>query len=449
LAQPVNSLFVNFSTVATGSLLVGPAIHLGGSLNVFGARTTSTFTLRGQVGGSVSYKDLAGANDTITVETNAQVGGSLDLNVGEGTNLVQLKQGTVGGNLSVKGMRGADTVEVLESGNLTVAGSATFGLGVGANKLTAKAANRLTIGKDFTYSGFAGADTIDFQANTAGLAVGGNAKLTVGGPFAQHDNTAYFNAVTVGGALTVTGGAGGDDVEFYNGLALGGDFTFSAGDGYNYLDFNFASVGTNTIGGKVAYTGGKNLDVIYMDGTTVAKSAVFDLKDAVGLPTDTTDPLYNHQTLVLGQYMTAGNRIYGNLSVKSGTGVDLVDLARTYVAGGLTIDLGAGSDTVRANDLFVSGRSKFNLGAGNDKVEIELLSVDANGNALDGATSFAGTVTVLGGTGTDTLNLSDDADGNTIVRFGSLVTLDGGADTDTLLMAPDTVFLGGPIPTAF
>ena len=172
-ARPVRSLFVNFSRAANGTLLVGPAVRLGGNLDLLGARATQSFTLLGQVGGNVSYTDLAGAADTVVVEANARTGGSLSLRLGHGANLVQLKTATVGGNLLVGGRNGADTVEVLEAGPVTVGGTANFALGNGANSLTGMAAHRLTVGRDFVYNGFAGPDTVNFAAGGADLTAGG------------------------------------------------------------------------------------------------------------------------------------------------------------------------------------------------------------------------------------------------------------------------------------
>jgi hypothetical protein len=449
-ARPVRSVFVNFSRVANGSLLVGPAVRLPGNLDLLGARATQSLTLLGKVGGNLNYTDTSGAADTAVLDGNAQVGGSLSLKLSEGTNTVQLKTGTIGGNLLVGGRHGPDTVELMEAGPVTVGGFATFALGNGANTLTGKAANRLTTGRDFFYTGLAGADTINFQAGGADLTVGGLARITQGGPFHAGNNIAYFDNVVVGGTMSFIGGVGGDDIEFYGGLTLGGDFTASLGDGYNYLDFNFASAATNTIGGKVSYTGGVNLDVIYVDGTTIGKSAVFDLKDAIGLPTDPTDPTYNKQGVRLGQYVPTGNRIFGHFGIKAtGTGINFIDVARTAVFNGLTIELGAGVDVVRVNDSNIQGQSKFNLGAGDDALRLELDDEDAFGVLLDGPSSFGGPVTVLGGLGDDNFLISTDSDATSVVRFGGRLTLDGGPGTDNLGVGAETVFLGGPAPTAF
>ncbi len=449
-ARPVRSIAVNFSRAANGSLFVGPGVRLPGNLGLTGAKVTQSFTLLGKVGGNLNYTDLSGAADTAVLDGNAQVGGTLSLRLGKGANTAQLKTGTIGGNLFVGGKHGSDTVELMEAGPITVGGSATFGLGNGANTLTGKAANRLTTGRDFVYTGFAGADTIDFNVGGADLTVGGLAKITQGGAFAAGNNIAYFHNVVVGGAMSFIGGVGGDDIEFYGGLTLGGAFTASLGDGYNYLDFNFASAATNTIGGKVSYTGGVNLDVIYVDGTTIGKSAVFDLKDAVGLPDDPTDPVYNKQGVRLGQYVPSGNRIFGHFGIKAtGTGINFVDVARTAVFGGLNIALGAGVDVVRVNDSHVQGDAKFNLGAGDDALRLELDDEDAFGVLLDGPSSFGGRVTVVGGLGDDNLLISTDSDATSVVRFGGRLTLDGGPGTDNLGVGAETVFLGGPAPTAF
>lgn len=450
-ARPVRSLFVNSSRVATGSLLIGAAVRLGGNLDLVGARTTQSLTLLGQVAGNVTYTDLAAAADTVELATNARVGGSLSLKLGDGTNVTRLKTATVGGNLSVGGRHGADTVELMALGPVTVGGSATFALGNGANTLTGMAANRLTTGRDFVYGGLAGADTINFATAGADLTAGGLAKVTLGGPIAAGENLAYFDNLVVGGSVSFVGGRGGDDVEFFGGLTAGGDFTFTAGDGYNYLDFNFESDATNTIGGKVSYTGGVNLDVVYVDGTTIGKSAVFDLKDAVGLPSDPTDPLYNKQGVRLGQFMPAGNRIYGSLGIKSGTAdfIDFIDIARTDVFNGLTVDVGGGVDIVRVNDSFIFGPARFNLGDGNDALRLEMDDVDGFGVPLDRMTSFGGPVSVLGGAGEDTFLISSDGVASTFVRFGGLVTADGGAGADTLTVAPETTFAVGPPLTTF
>lgn len=439
LGRPVRNILAIFSTVSTGSLLLGPAIRLGGNLTLLGARTSQTLVIRGAVGGHVSYTDIAGATDDVTFESNARVGGNVTLNLSEGANTTRFKLGTYGGNVSVSGKKGTDTVELLESGSVIVGGSANFNLGNGANTLTGMAGNLFTTGTGLNYRGGAGIDTISMDTNGSDFNVGGAASFSLGGLFVNSANSARFDSIVTGLGLSIVGGPGDDDVRFKSGVTIGGDFSCSTNDGSNYLDMNSFSTGTNTIGGKFTYTGGKNVDQVYMDGTTIGKSAAIDLKDASA----------NGQFLVVGNYMASGVRVFGHFGVKSGIGADKVDLARLDIGGSLTVDTGAGADIIYLNDVFVSYLTRINLGAGDDQLLIETALLDANNNSLGGFSRFGGAVTVLGGIGDDLLNISNDSDATTFVAFGSKLTIDGGVGTDTLALAGDTVFFGGPVPVAF
>ncbi|GEP43865.1 beta strand repeat-containing protein [Brevifollis gellanilyticus] len=173
--------------------------------NLFNITTGSTL----KIGSIFSY--LGGTrNDQLDFGANVDVDirGGMIASLGAGANGVNFGNAdvTIGGNLSVTGLTGNDSVSM--TGELNVLGSILMNLGAGTN----------------------------FFNNSGG-------------------------DVRVAGALSYTGGAGNDSIDFGGvDLLVGQSLTIAAGDGDNQVMLH----GTNGQLSSIIYTGGKGQDQVYV-----------------------------------------------------------------------------------------------------------------------------------------------------------------------------------------
>ncbi|MFO0928565.1 MAG: hypothetical protein U0736_16340 [Gemmataceae bacterium] len=263
----VRHLIVRFDHTDRGELTVDASTRLGGSLSVVGARQSTHVTSGGTVGGNVTFTPTAAADDVFTLLGSTQVGGKVDLKLGGGADRVRLDGGFIGGDLTVRGDSGGDQVELLAAGDLRVSGGVTLDLGDGVNTVTARGAHLLDVGRRFTYQGNGGADTvalrhIDDATFDAALRVGRDAIFALDCTAAGGGvNRLALHRVTVGGSLSVTGGAATDTVEFAGPLTVGNDLRVHLLGGNNVLTVAGAA-GQNRIGGMFRYVGGAGQDQV-------------------------------------------------------------------------------------------------------------------------------------------------------------------------------------------
>jgi hypothetical protein len=432
--QSVRNLVVKYGNIQSGTFTLDATAKIGGSLTIGGAISSQTVNLAGTVGGSVGYTANAlAAFDIVNLEGSATIGGNLTLGLKDGSNIVRLKGGHVCGNVLVKGGADDDTVEVTETGDVTIDGSASFLLVNGNNTFVGKGpvgiASTIYVGSSFTYVGGTGNDKLNLDISGTTLDVGTDAKLTLGTKQVFDGNEATFEALRVGRNIVVTGGIGDDSVIASGALEARGNVTLNLGAGDNSFDSNQQGIGTNSIAGKFTYTGGPNGDLVNLDAITIGKSMSVALGESNG----------SNQGLFAGLKSPAGVTVFGSAKVTSGSGNDGILFRRTYVGGTLTVKTGDGIDTVAIDDSNVAGAALIDLGAGDDLLQSEMLTGDGSGS-LSNATTFGGTLTIKGGDGSDMVNLSDDGDATTFNQFGGRVMLIGGAGKDTLLNAQENVF---------
>ena len=418
---PVRSLTVVYSGVDAGSLTVENGVALGGNLVVAGARLNQFLTLGGVIGGSLTYTATPGAFDDVTVAGTARVGGALSLNTGGGDDVVRLKGGWVMGNLSVTGGAGADIVEFAEDGDLAIGGSASIRLGDGVNVVRGLGVGRLvTVGGSFTYTGGIGNDTFRPDATGVSLRVSGDARFTFGSGRGFDTNLAEFEGLSVGRNLTITGTAGADTISFTGPLQVGGGVTANLGIGQN----TFTATGpASAIGTNFTYTALAGTDAITLDSLTVGRNVSVNLGDGAG-QSFTGGPgglnVYgNLSVAAAGGADTVAIRkgyIGWNFSVNLGAGNDTVTLDDLSVAGLSTLDLGAGNDALNVETTAAAaGVTSFGstvtvkAGDGNDTVN---LSDDTDGTTF---VQFGGKVHLLSGLGTDVLK---DGPENTVAVGG-------------------------------
>ena len=429
-AKAVRNLIVRFDGVNAGELNLFLGLRLGGNLSVWGARQSQLLANRGTVSGNFNYVASGNANDTLALFGVSKIGGNLNLGLGAGTNVVELRGGTIGGSLMVKGGMGDDHVELAENVNLSVGGSASFNLGGGVNFIEGKGMQVVDIGKDLTYVGGAGKDSIVTIYGGTTLQVGGNAAFTFGDSPTASQNS-YFFDVHIGGNLSFLGGAHKDRLEFEYDLSVGGNFAVLLGGGDNNFDLNNDGAGLCTIGGNVKYVGGAGTDDVDFQDATVGKNVLI----ALGQSSD--------------NYVTFGGRnngivqVHGSLTITGGAMKDDMTFNRLFVGNALTIGTGAGDDTIWMDDLDVAGPTSVDLGGGMDQLFIETEDNDWHGDPLSAVTNFGGRFTIRAGAGDDTVNFSDDMDGTTFIRFGDKVSLFSGAGNDTLLNVGNEFLVAG------
>jgi hypothetical protein len=433
--QAVRNLVVKYGNVQSGTFTLDATAKIGGSLTIGGAMASQTVSVAGTVGGSVTYTaNKQAAFDIINIEPSAVVGQNLALIIGNGNNAVYLKGGVVHGNLSVIGGTGDDQVEFTELGDVTIDGSATINLGGGNNTVLGRGpgaiAYTIHVGGNFTYSGGSGNNTFDLDISGTALNVDGNARFSSGSPTTFDANSYKFEALRVGGNITFVGGIGNDNVMADGAFVAGGNVSLNLGAGNNEFDSNLEGTGTNSIGGNLTYIGGSNGDLVSLDAMTVGKNANVQLGDSGGAS----------QALSIGLKSPAGVTIYGSLNVNDRAGASGITLHRTFIGNALNVNAGSGDNTVDLEDVSVAGATFLNLKAGNNLVMLEMLTSDGGG-ALSNPTTFGGTFTVKAGAGTTTVNLSNDGDATTYVKFGSRVALQGGTGVATVNNAAENVFL--------
>jgi hypothetical protein len=432
-AQPVRNLIVRFGGVDDGELTISPNVYLGGNLSVFGAKNTQKLISWAAVGGNVNYTASSGiAYDDLTFYSSTTVGGNLNLRLGSGTNYVFLRGGTIGGNLTVLGGQHIDKIELVGGSDLVVGGSATFRLGGATNRLLGMAAKLFNVGKSLSYAADACVNEIDLATNGTELRVGGKATFQLNNTLPAAIQDFLFADVSVGGNMTIVGGAKWDTVEFQSDLDVGGNLTAKLRGGENAFSIAGPATFTNSIGGNLIYGGGAEADQVSLDATIIAKNASFALG---GDPSNT-------QFLHAGLNDADGVHVARSMTIVSGDNTDEIHLRRLYVGSALSVATGAGNNHIYLNDVDVAGSARFDLGAGNDTLFAETQTSDAAGNLAD-ATTFGGTFTIRAGDGADIVNLSDDGNGTTLLRFGAKVVLLGGTGGDSLFLDGNEFMMTG------
>lgn len=429
--RAVRNLVVKFDGVDSGGFTLNADARLGGNLAFFAAKSSQTFDLLGTVGGNVNYKgNILGAFDDIDFEASAVVGGNLVLALAGGSNTTRIKGGTIRGNLLITGNGSDDRVELGQSADITINGSATLHLGDGTNFVKAMGlAPVIRVQGNFSFVGGPGNDTFDLDGAGAALAVGTDARFTFGNGMLFDANSASFESLRAGRNIVFIGGIGNDTIDVTGALEAGGNVLANLGSGDNSFIENGQAAGAGAIGGSLTYIGGPYFDHVALDATRIGRQLTVNLGDNI-----TTG-----QSLFVGLNNPAGVTVFGNVRVSGGAGADGMLFRRLYVGGSLNIATGAGEDTVTFDDTNVAGMTLVDLGAGNDLLQSELLTTDGGGS-LSAATTFGGAFVVRGGDGNDTLHLSDDGNASTLIKFGTKTVFSGGNGNDTLGNGPDNVF---------
>ena len=206
------------ATISSGTLFVtGAATNPGDTITITqtapGTFTVADGTTQVTVEGSgtVSNVDvrLGKASDTVSIDLGTfTLAGSVSASMGSGnTDSLSVANGTIGGNLDVKGGPGRDVVTVADG--LTVLGGATFDLAGGNDTLTFKATVGSGSGRVLDVDAGSGNDDVELLAPAS---IQGDAVVDLG--YGRDTFTFDDAGTTLTGQLLVLGGPGQDT---YNG----------------------------------------------------------------------------------------------------------------------------------------------------------------------------------------------------------------------------------------
>ena len=401
-------------------------IRDGGSTAATGGIDRGTYTVTGDL-----IFNLSNRNDIVNID----FGGAFTLDGGITANL----------------NNGNDTINFTNSGvaDVTISGDVIVDGGNGNDKFTinnkaTSAKSTYTVGGVVSFKGGAGADT--FEANktvtaatkAAALAIGnglsltrvntaevgttgaaGTAPVTIDGNFTFNASvdklvantvtlgSAKADAVTLAGAVTLTGGQGVDTIitnNFHVVDVIPAEDTvievnINLGLGANSLSMTATEIGISGTDADFAYTGGTGTDSVTLVGSanTVSGSVTVTL----GKGTNT--------------YTDNGSAYDKSLTITGSDNVDTIDLNAATIGGLLSVSLGKGVNGLNLDTGgAVDGGLTFVGGSGVDTVTI------ATGDNL------AGDVTISLGTGADVLALTGFTTGAETVTS---ITIDLGVDS--------------------
>ncbi|HEV7406770.1 MAG TPA: hypothetical protein VGO11_27725 [Chthoniobacteraceae bacterium] len=290
-----------------------------------------------------------------------------DGGAGNNTTTVRADALTIGGDFNVTGGDDADFQDIAPL-TLKVGGAVSMTLGNGANEVDLFALS-MTVSKTFSYTGGTGTDDFSLDGTTLTLSGGLDVKLGAGANTV--DLSPRIMKITAASALlpalSIVGGAAGDDIEVSpHSLTVTGTTLIGGGDG------------TNTL--KLQPENGTFTKDVVMSG---------------GLGDDTFDFGRDIATLKSNLTFTLGAGT-NRLEIQPDVMTVAKDLKISGAADPLNAVLNPGDDTVHldAGALKVMGVAEINLGDGINKVDGYMTTA-----------SFAKTLTYLGGAVGDTFDL--------------------------------------------
>ncbi|MGJ7901783.1 autotransporter-associated beta strand repeat-containing protein [Lysobacter sp. 1R34A] len=384
---------VNTATVAAGASLI-----VDGTFG-FTAGADS-FTVAGHISGS-SVIDMLDGDDHLTLQDGADMSGlATPIDGGAG---IDTLTADFAGNATLGGAINFETLTKTNIGTLNIDGpaaSAFTTVNVGGGALDIGAAGRIdgavattvangaTLNVDGSYTGSAGADTMNVSGTVAG---GGTIDLAVGDDTLTLNDGAVLNNVIDGG-----GHGTGDTVVLNNASAL----SFDAGNTVNFEFLQKDNAGTATLTGTQSFSGGTTLNggelaiagalstptVAMSDGTTLSVDG--SLNAGAGIAAAITGSGGVNTVTINGSALASGNL---------GAGEDVLDVAGTLDTLGGTFVLGDGDDSFVVHD----GTSVLGTIDGGAGLDTRVYDINLSAN-LGSLASFEGVTK----TGTGVLNVT-------------------------------------------
>ncbi len=423
-AFTVTSNSVTVASPLSGNTPLAIALENIESVTIDGGTGDDVFTVDGTAPDTTTTVNTGTGADTVNVQA---IGAATSINAGGGNDTINVSSGApastgtlagIAAVLTVNGGSGTSTANVSDAGDSDPSTSTLSGTGLTS---TAFGSGSLS------YSSLA--------ALNVSLGSGGNSVTvagTAGGTSTTVNSGAGSDTVNVMGTsspLTVNTQTGTDTV---NVQAIGAPASINAGGGNDRIDVSSgAPANTGTLSGIAAV-----LTVNGGPGTSTAN--VSDTGDG-----HSSTSTLNGTALTSTAFGSGGGLNYSSLAALNaslGSGGNTVTVAGTASGTSTTVNSGAGSDTVNVmgtsspltvntqtgtdtvNVQAIGAPASINAGGGNDRIDVSS-GAPANTGTLSG---IAAVLTVNGGPGTSTANVSDTGDGHS-----STSTLNGTALTST------------------
>jgi len=403
--------------VQTINVTAATSANVTGALTITNTNGIGTISVGG-LPASTSFALTAGlaitsgsGDDTLTLGRITSTTASIDLKAGNNT-VDTTGAISTGAFTYGSGVVGTGN-DILTFNNNLNANATTFHLGAGNNDLTFNQA--VVLGGSLIVNAGAGTDAVAIN-NT--FAVTGAATFNVD----AGQNTLMVNSsnLTVTGALAYTGGAGSDSITLEGAAANLGSLNVNAGNGQNELALWSAATTLTT---SLQYTGGAGTDTVEIGdfetgGTavtigTLANVQMGDGANALGVQGATIGGAFTANSTLTRRLTADVVRVYessitGATNITMGSGSSIVDL-QSVTMGAVNISTGAGSDIVLLDNISsILGVSTFNgafsvnLGTGDD-----FLYAGSSPNLTDASNVFNSSISIDGGTGTDTALILD------------------------------------------
>ena len=343
--------------------------------------------------------------DTVNITGTTLTNGTLSINSGAGVGTVELTTVTLErGNLSVIGTTGNDTVNLTNT--TTSNGTLTLDAGAGTNTM-----NLLGVfaSGNATLKGTTGQDTVTIEPVTEGEAVVTQSKFT--GALMIDLGTALKNTVTIGSVgptvvtrdLTIKSPTASEKVSVKNVSVTAGRLSIEAGNVTpNTTAIELESLTINRDLVVVAlYPSQDNSDTETMSlkGSTLQGSLSVNAgAGRFNALIQDNEVIAGNATLTaasFGNLTISSSPITGNVTIKSTTGSDKVDISGSQINGRLNVDLGSG-----ANDT-------FQLSGGNVGKDVAIKTAAAGSSAVeiegtaDAPLQFSGNLTITTANGAD------------------------------------------------
>lgn len=345
------------------------------------------------IGRDVRFTSPAG-DCAITVGSGTTINGNMKVSLGLGVNGLYFQSDTnpvhVLGRVTLRSGNDQDTLEF--TGRVQIDGALKATLGDGASFITAQADNGFSpVLAGLSLSSGVGPQTFTFWQNaTAGPIT---LKDTEG------ENTVTIEQATVNGNVRITNGPGRDVLSFN--ADIHGDVSVAngVGDGGVRTQTNVAGA----IDGRLIVTGKDFEDrVAVLTGTTIGRD--------VSIDTGAGDSLVAVNGSALGGRLTVksaggadtfnlktASTVAGRVSVRLGDGANVIDILDATV-GALDLRTGAGVDSIDVDNMAATGATRLASGDGNDTIRIE--QADLGGVTTS---AFTGPFSLSAGQGNDTV----------------------------------------------
>ena len=311
----------------------------------------------GVAAGSLTINMMDNSDSDLVVVLDEFLFGNVSINLGNGgdgaddngvRNLdLTGAVNTVAGNFSVTGGTIAQDVELSTNAILSVGGSFNMNLGLGDDTVTATSG--VSVGGNMSFF-----NVNDIDIDDGGVAVGGNMSIRITDNVdSTYDGSGGVGGVTIiGGNFTYTGGNDVDDVFLTGGDIIGGSVNISLGNNLTTGTPQDVNLDDATIGGNVTIRGGTidDDDVITSNaGTTIGGSIYIN-----------TGTLGDDSVTLLG---TNGGRA---VTVITGLGDDVITYGMIGSNARLFASLSLGDDSFTLNDNVTLSYLYIDFGFGSD-----------------------------------------------------------------------------------